>query len=211
VRREEAGTDSRMASGSSPAQFAVLLCPCVFLIEVLMHPPIASERTSVVAVTQEAPSSGGSTDMTMLPGAISPSPSAMRRLLFLHPKTLVDSWPFPVDTLGEVIKTPSAVYPVLASFISALPLEMEIFDGYVTRESFTNYKQRLGRADFIAISMMSPLKALDTELTIRLAKALNPKVMVILGGNHASSFPDRWIERGADFVIGARGKSRSKN
>jgi anaerobic magnesium-protoporphyrin IX monomethyl ester cyclase len=127
-------------------------------------------------------------------------------LLFLHPKTLVDSWPVTVDTLGEVIKAPSAVYPVLASVISDLPLQIEMFDGYVTRESFANYKLRLRHADVIAISMMSPLKALDTEVTIRLAKALNPHVIVILGGNHASAFPERWIECGADFVIVGEGE-----
>jgi len=128
------------------------------------------------------------------------------RLLFLHPKTLLDSWPFPVDTLGEVVKAPSAVYPVLASVVSDLPLHIEMFDGYVTRESFANYKRRLRQADIIAISMMSPLKALDTELTIRLAKALNPGVKIILGGNHASAFPERWIECGVDFVVVGEGE-----
>ena len=133
------------------------------------------------------------------------------KLLFLHPKTLIDSWPAPVDTLGEVIKAPSAVYPVLASVISDLPVHIEIFDGYVTRESFANYKRRLRQADLIAISMMSPLKALDTELTIRLAKVLNPNVKIILGGNHASAFPERWIERGADFVIVGEGEIAFRN
>jgi anaerobic magnesium-protoporphyrin IX monomethyl ester cyclase len=143
---------------------------------------------------------------TAQPGAF-PSPGlAKPRLLFLHPKTLIDSWPFTVDTLGEVIKAPSAVYPILASVIADLPLQIEIFDGYVTRESFTNYKRRLRQADVIAISMMSPLKALDTELTIRLAKALNPAVVIILGGNHASAFPERWIECGVDFVIVGEGE-----
>ncbi|MBR1271940.1 B12-binding domain-containing radical SAM protein [Bradyrhizobium sp. AUGA SZCCT0222] len=128
------------------------------------------------------------------------------RLLFLHPKTLVDSWPFTVDTLGEIVKAPSAVYPILASVVSDLPLQIEMFDGYVTRESFVNYKRRLRQADVIAISMMSPLKALDTELTIRLAKALNPNVVIILGGNHASAFPERWIECGVDFVVVGEGE-----
>jgi anaerobic magnesium-protoporphyrin IX monomethyl ester cyclase len=128
------------------------------------------------------------------------------RLLFLHPKTLVDSWPFPVDTLGEVVKAPSAVYPVLAAVVSDLPLQIEMFDGYVTRESFANYKRRLRQAEVIAISMMSPLKALDTELTIRLAKALNPNVVIVMGGNHASAFPERWIECGTDFVILGEGE-----
>src|ERR1700733_8776991 len=114
-------------------------------------------------------------DVTAWTVAASSSPPAMQRLLFLHPKTLVDSWPFPVDTLGEVVKAPSAVYPVLASFVSNLPLEIEIFDVCVTRASFTNHKQRLRRADFIPNTQGPPLKALDPELTIRLAKALNPE------------------------------------
>lgn len=133
-------------------------------------------------------------------------PTAKPRLLFLHPKTLVDSWPFPVDTLGEIIKAPSAVYPVLAGMISDLPIEIEMFDGYVCRESFRNYKERLRRADILAITVMSPLKALDTELTIRLAKRLNENVTVILGGNHATAHAARWIEKGADFVVVGEGE-----
>ena len=81
-----------------------------------------------------------------------------------------------------------------------------MFDGYVARESFRHYKARLAGVDILAIAAMSPLKALDTELTIRLAKTLNPRVQVVLGGNHASAFPDQWIEKGADFVITGEGE-----
>jgi anaerobic magnesium-protoporphyrin IX monomethyl ester cyclase len=123
------------------------------------------------------------------------------RVLFLHPKTLFDSWPFPVDTLGEVVRVPSLVYPLLAATVEHLPLDLEIFDGYVAPSSFRAYKERLARADVLAITVMAPLKALDTEVTIRLAKRLNPRVKVILGGNHASAFAERWIACGADFVI----------
>jgi len=38
----------------------------------------------------------------------------------LHPKTLVDSWPMPVDTLGEIIKVPSLVYPLLAATLRSV-------------------------------------------------------------------------------------------
>ena len=61
-------------------------------------------------------------------------------------------------------------------------------------------------AHLIFSSLMSPLKALDTELSIRLARALNPDVKIILGGNHASAFPERWIECGADFVVVGEGE-----
>ena len=149
---------------------------------------------------------GDSTTAQSEADAVLPRGHAELKLLFLHPKTLVDSWPVTVDTLGEIIKAPSAVYPVLASVVSDLPLQITMFDGYVTRESFANYKARLRQADVIAISMMSPLKALDTELSIRLAKALNPDVKIILGGNHASAFPERWIECGADFVVVGEGE-----
>lgn len=137
---------------------------------------------------------------------MSASQDHARRILFLHPKTIVDSWPFPVDTLGEVLKAPSAVYPILAGAIADLPIQVEIFDGYVTRETLRNYQRRLARADVLAISVMSPLKALDTELTIRLAKALNPTVQIIVGGNHATAFPERWIGCGADFVVMGEGE-----
>ena len=140
---------------------------------------------------------------------MAPPRRSTRRVLFLHPKTLIDSWPFPVDTLGEVIKAPSAVYPVLGAAIADLPVQIEMFDGYVAREPFRQYKARLARADILAISMMSPLKALDTEVTIRLARALNPDVTIVLGGNHASAFPERWIEAGADYVVTGEGERAS--
>jgi anaerobic magnesium-protoporphyrin IX monomethyl ester cyclase len=136
---------------------------------------------------------------------IEPGPAVQRdkplKILFLHPKTLVDSWPIPVDTLGEMVKMPSSVYPILASVISDLPVDYEIFDGYVARESFRNYKKRLSRPDLICISVMTSLKAADTEMSIRLARSLNPGVKIILGGNHASAWPERWLQAGADYVI----------
>jgi anaerobic magnesium-protoporphyrin IX monomethyl ester cyclase len=129
-----------------------------------------------------------------------------RRLLFLHPKTLIDSWPMPVDTLGEIIKVPSIVYPLLAATLKELDLDIEIFDGYVTRETFRDYKARLQRADFIAITVTTPMKALDTELNLQLARRLNPNVRVILGGNQATAFPEEWLTRGADYVVMAEGE-----
>ncbi len=128
------------------------------------------------------------------------------RLLLLHPKTLIDSWPVPVDALGEIVKFPSAVYPTLAAMITDLPVSIDIFDGYVARCSFASYKARLAAADLIGISVMSPLKALDTELTLRLARTLNPNVRIILGGNHASAWPERWLGSGADYVVQGEGE-----
>lgn len=128
------------------------------------------------------------------------------RLLLLHPKTLIDSWPVPVDALGEIVKFPSAVYPTLAAMIADLPVTIDIFDGYVARCSFASYKARLAAADVIGISVMSPLKALDTELTLRLARTLNPSVRIVLGGNHASAWPERWLGVGADYVVQGEGE-----
>lgn len=130
-----------------------------------------------------------------------------KKLLFLHPKTLTDSWPFPVDTLGEVIRVPSTVYPLLAATIREMPWEIEILDGYVTRISFADYKNKLSTPDVIAITVMTPLKALDTHLTIQLIRRLNPHAIIVLGGNHASAFPERWIECGADFVVIREGEA----
>ena len=137
---------------------------------------------------------------------VAASPVRRLRLLFLHPKTLVDSWPVPVDVLGEVVKFPSAVYPILTAMIADLPIQTEVFDGYVARETFADYKRRLASPDIIAISAMSPLKALDTEVTIRLAKQLNPDVKIVLGGNHASNWPERWLRAGADYVVRGEGE-----
>jgi anaerobic magnesium-protoporphyrin IX monomethyl ester cyclase len=128
------------------------------------------------------------------------------KILFLHPKTLVDSWPVPVDTLGEIVKFPSATYPVLAATIQDLPVEIRILDGYVARISFRDYKTELAWPDLIAISCMSPLKALDTELTIKLARAIKPLVRIVVGGNHATAWPERWLASGVDFVVSGEGE-----
>ncbi len=135
-----------------------------------------------------------------------PSSGRRMRLLFMHPKTLVDSWPVPVDTLGEIVKYPSAVYPILAATIAHLPIDVEIFDGYVARETFAGYKKRLEWPDIIAISCMSPLKALDTQLSIQLAKRLNPGVRIVVGGNHATAWPERWLAAGVDYVVAGEGE-----
>jgi anaerobic magnesium-protoporphyrin IX monomethyl ester cyclase len=129
------------------------------------------------------------------------------KILFLHPKTLVDSWPFPIDTLGEVVKFPSAVYPVLAATIRDLPVATRILDGYVARLSLSEYREQLAWADVIAISCMSPLKALDTELTVKLAREVKPTVKIVVGGNHATAWPERWIAAGVDFVVSGEGET----
>src|ERR1700722_9960885 len=76
------------------------------------------------------------------------------KILFLHPKTLVDSWPVPVDTLGEIVKFPSATYPVLAAAIRDLAVNIRMLDGYVGRISFHDYKTELAWPDLIAIFYM---------------------------------------------------------
>jgi anaerobic magnesium-protoporphyrin IX monomethyl ester cyclase len=95
---------------------------------------------------------------------------------------------------------------LLAATVRHLPLDIQIFDGYVTRQTFRAYKALLASADYLAITVMSPMKALDTEVTIRLAKRLRPGLRVIVGGNHASAFPERWLEHGADYVIVREGE-----
>jgi B12 binding protein/radical SAM family protein len=129
------------------------------------------------------------------------------KILFLHPKTLVDSWPVPVDTLGEIVKFPSAVYPVLAAAIKDLPVAIRILDGYVARISLHQYREQLRWADVIAISCMSALKALDTELTVKLAREVKPTVRIVVGGNHATAWPERWITAGVDFVVSGEGET----
>jgi anaerobic magnesium-protoporphyrin IX monomethyl ester cyclase len=140
------------------------------------------------------------------PAHVRRSPEGRLKLLFMHPKTLVDSWPLPVDTLGEIVKYPSATYAILAATIADLPIDVEIFDGYVARETFSGYKRRLQWPDVIGISCMSPLKAMDTEVSIKLAKQLNPSVRIIVGGNHATAWPERWIGAGVDFVVVGEGE-----
>jgi anaerobic magnesium-protoporphyrin IX monomethyl ester cyclase len=146
------------------------------------------------------------TAVLVSPSSVEFTRSMSLKVLFLHPKTLVDSWPVPVDTLGEVVKFPSAVYPVLAAAIKDLPVSIRILDGYVTRISLREYREQLRWPDVIAISCMSALKALDTELTVKLARRLKPTVKIVVGGNHATAWPERWILAGVDFVVSGEGE-----
>ncbi len=66
--------------------------------------------------------------------------------------------------------------------------------------------QRLARHAVIGISVVSPLVAFNTELTIRLIRRHNPTATIILGGHHATFFAEEWLARGADVIVRREGE-----
>jgi len=56
------------------------------------------------------------------------------------------------------------------------------------------------------MSSVTPLAALNTEITVRLIRKHNPDAVVILGGHHATFYPDEWLARGVDIIIRHEGE-----
>lgn len=60
--------------------------------------------------------------------------------------------------------------------------------------------------DIVGISTMYTVFHKDYEDLIKLIKRYNQSIRVVVGGNHASSFPERMLEAGADQVVVGEGE-----
>jgi len=62
------------------------------------------------------------------------------------------------------------------------------------------------RPDLIGISDMYTVFHSDYAELIKTIKDYNPKIRIVAGGNHASSFPEKMLEAGADQVVVGEGE-----
>lgn len=126
------------------------------------------------------------------------------RVLLAKPKTLYRGWPFSNDFMRHIHQTAAATYPQLAASIPHVPVAF--FDGVFEPCSMEDYVRTLTSADILAMGVVSPTVALDTELSLRLVKKKNPDVKVVLGGHHPTFFAEEWLHRGADVIVRGEGE-----
>lgn len=125
-------------------------------------------------------------------------------ILLLNPIPLYETWPIPNDFWRCFTRVASCTFPQLASMVPGE--NVRILDGLVERVDLASYARILASTDIIGLSAVSAVTALNTEITIKFIKRLNPKATIVLGGHHASAYPLEWLSRGADIIIKHEGE-----
>jgi len=126
-------------------------------------------------------------------------------ILFLYPKDLYWSWPVSNDFCRKILPLLRVTYPQLASMIPEIPVT---FIDCMANLSigFEEYIKILEQYPVICISSVTPLAALNTEITVRLIKKHNPDAVVVLGGHHATFYSEEWLQRGVDIIVRHEGE-----
>ena len=119
-------------------------------------------------------------------------------------KTIHETWPLATDFSRYAYGFPSITFPQLIATIPGV--NCRFFDGIVEPVRMTGYKELISGQDIIVLSLQSAKVALNTEITVRLIKHLNPEARIIMGGQHATFYFKEWVERGVDFVIRGEGE-----
>ncbi len=127
------------------------------------------------------------------------------RLLFLNPIDIYVNWPFRLDFSRYLYKIPAVSYPQLAASLADRPIDIAVCDGLVEKLPMHRYKDILAGARIIGINVTDSCLALNSEITIRLIKRVNPEATVVIGGHHASLYDDMWVRKGADVVVRGEG------
>jgi radical SAM superfamily enzyme YgiQ (UPF0313 family) len=126
------------------------------------------------------------------------------KVLLLMPESIYDSWPISSDVIGRVVGFPAATFPQLAGSIPGN--EIKVYDGLVQRTTTAQYINLLRWADVVGINAVSSLGTLNTLITIKFAKKVNPNVRIVLGGHHATFYSREWLREGADFIVRREGE-----
>ncbi len=126
-------------------------------------------------------------------------------VLFIAPKALYRGWPFSNDFTRRIFAAPSAAYPQLAGALAHR--RAGFLDGAFEPLSTENYLRRAADASIVAIGVVGPTLALNTELNIRLIRRRNPTAKIILGGHHPTFFAAEWLDKGVDYVVRGEGET----
>ena len=62
------------------------------------------------------------------------------------------------------------------------------------------------RADFIGLTSTTP-QALNLEMIYKVLRKNNPNAFFVIGGNHATAFPEKFLDMGFDSVIVGEGEN----
>lgn len=131
-------------------------------------------------------------------------------VLFLYPKDLYWGWPVSNDFCRKILPFVRVTYPQLASMIPEIPVTFIDCMANV-KIGFNDYVKLLKQYPVICMSSVTPLAALNTEITVRLIKKHNPDSVVILGGHHATFYHEEWLQRGADIIVRHEGELAFQN
>jgi len=126
------------------------------------------------------------------------------KVLLLMPEAIYDSWPISSDIIGRVYGFPASTFPQLAGSIPGH--DVRVYDGLVNRTTTAHYVNLIRWAEVIGINAVSSLGTLNTLITIRLAKKVNPNARIVLGGHHATFYDREWLREGADFIVRREGE-----
>ncbi len=134
--------------------------------------------------------------------------ASVDRLLLLVPKPLYRTWPFENDFTRHLFRVPAVTFPQIAAALDGDgDVQVDVFDGLVERIDLPRYRTLLGSYPLVGINVVDSGTSLNTEITLRLIKAIRPGTTVVMGGHHASIFDREWIEKGADFVVRREGET----
>lgn len=125
------------------------------------------------------------------------------KVLLMNPISIYSKWPTDPD-LKFTVNCPSVSLVQLAATLPSH--SVKILDGLEQDIGIKNFKKKVKKFDIVGINSHSTISALNTELNVRLIKKSSPETKIILGGNHATIFHTRWVERGVDFVVRREGE-----
>lgn len=126
------------------------------------------------------------------------------KILLLNPKTIYESWPFPDDFWRCMAKVTGVTLPQLAATIPGY--QCDIYDGVTRQNTVKEYFNILSKYDVIALTIVSPALALNTELNIKIIRKNFPNKVIILGGHHATAYHKEWIDKGVHIVVRGEGE-----
>ena len=126
------------------------------------------------------------------------------KVLLIMPKIIYEAWPFPTDFWRCLKKIAGVTLPQLAAAIPEY--HCDIFDGNVQKMTLKQYVNMLSQYDVVALSVTSSGLALNSEITVKLIKAISRDTLIILGGHHATFYDKEWIDKGADIIIRREGE-----
>jgi Radical SAM superfamily/B12 binding domain len=132
-------------------------------------------------------------------------PRGRPRVLLAKPAPGYRSWPFSNDFTRYLYRAPSAAYPALAAALGGEGVAF--FDGVFERGATPDTLGRLAaKFPVVALGVVSPVTALDTEVQLRAIRRHAPATKIVLGGHHPTFCAEQWLARGADAVVQAEGE-----
>jgi Radical SAM superfamily/B12 binding domain len=132
-------------------------------------------------------------------------PQGKPTVLFAMPAPGYQAWPIIDDFCCHLYEAPVTTFPALAAASGCDGVAL--YDGVFERGATPDRVGRLAaQFPIVAMGVVSPVTALNTELQIRAIRRHAPRTKIVLGGHHATFFGERWLERGVDAVVRNEGE-----